>query len=281
MEQTLSFPIVARIVAPLAERLNVRFALLFLSVLGGLGTATVGCTKDAPVETVPPAVLEPDLADKPTVDPATRDAITKSRKVVGEGAGISSFPDTIRAPLASDLAHYVSDLGGEGGLIAVIETTKGTIRCELYADKTPMTVANFVGLARGLKPYQGRGDTLKPFYDGLLFHRVIPRFMIQGGDPKGDGTGGPGYQFDNEIHPLARHDGPGTLAMANSGPDTNGSQFYITERAHAQLDDKYTVFGRCKNVEVVRTIARVESDDNGRPKTAVSIKQISIIRGVL
>ena len=278
MKRTPSFPIVARIIARLARRVKVRWVLLFIGVLGGLGT---GCSKEAPVETVPPTVLEPDLVDQPTVDPATRDAITHSRQTVGAATGISSFPDGIRAPLASDLSHYVADLGPEGALLAVIETSEGTIRCQLYDDKTPMTVANFVGLARGLKPYQGRGNTPKPFYDGLLFHRVIPRFMIQGGDPKGDGTGGPGYQFDNEIHPLARHDGPGTLAMANSGPDTNGSQFYITERAHASLDDKYTVFGRCKNVDVVRTIARVESDEKGRPKKAVIIKQISIIRGAL
>ena len=105
--------------------------------------------------------------------------------------------------------------------------------------------------------------------------------MIQGGDPKGTGTGGPGYQFDNEIHPLARHDGPGTLSMANAGANTNGSQFFITEQAKDELNDKYTVFGRCKNIDVVRTIARVDKTDGDRPAKEVTIDRVAIIRGTL
>ena len=116
--------------------------------------------------------------------------------------------------------------------VATIVTNRGTIRLELHADKAPKTVANFEKLA---------GDG---FYDGLTFHRVIADFMIQGGCPQGTGTGGPGYQFEDEFHPSLRHDGPGVLSMANSGPNTNGSQFFITHVATPWLDRKHSVFGK-------------------------------------
>ncbi len=252
-----------------------RTTLLF-SVVATL--ALSGCKKDVPVETVPPDVLDPSLKKPEPEDTATKDAVEASRKSVV--AETKRYPDKVRPPLAEDLSHYVGDLGTAGSLVAVIETSMGEIRCELYEDKTPMTVANFVGLARGLKPFLDAGQpTARPFYDGLIFHRVLPTFMIQGGDPVGNGSGGPGYKFRNEINGLARHDGPGTLAMANSGPDTNGSQFYITEDARSQLDDSYTVFGRCKNIGVVRDIARVPRDDTDRPNEPVTIKRVSIIRG--
>ena len=116
--------------------------------------------------------------------------------------------------------------------IATIETPRGTIKLELFADKAPKTVANFEKLAK------------EGFYDGLKFHRVISDFMIQGGDPTGTGCGGPGYSFDDEFHPDLRHDGPGTLSMANAGPNTNGSQFFITHVACPWLDGKHSVFGK-------------------------------------
>lgn len=116
--------------------------------------------------------------------------------------------------------------------IATIETTRGTIKLELFADKVPNTVANFEKLANS------------KFYDGLTFHRVIEIFMIQGGCPRGDGTGGPGYSFDDEFHPDLRHDGPGVLSMANAGPNTNGSQFFITHVACPWLDGRHSVFGK-------------------------------------
>ena len=131
-------------------------------------------------------------------------------------------------------------------LKAVIETDKGTINLELFADKAPLTVANFVNLA-------GRG-----YYDGLKFHRVIDQFMIQGGCPQGTGTGGPGYQFADECTPDLKHDGPGVLSMANAGPGTNGSQFFITHVATPHLDGKHTVFGRVEgpaDQDVVNAIA--------------------------
>jgi len=128
---------------------------------------------------------------------------------------------------------------------ALIRTTKGDIRLDLYPDKTPVTVANFVNLAE-------RG-----YYDGVVFHRVISDFMIQGGDPTATGRGGPGYRFEDEFHPTLRHDGPGILSMANAGPGTNGSQFFITHGATPHLDNRHTVFGKVvEGQSVVDAIAQ-------------------------
>ncbi len=130
-------------------------------------------------------------------------------------------------------------------VVAEIVTNRGTIRLWLDGDKVPMTVGNFVKLAED------------KFYDGLTFHRVIPNFMIQGGCPDGKGTGGPGYEFDDEFHPALTHEGPGILAMANSGPNTNGSQFYITHTSTPHLNGKHTVFGRVvKGQKVVNAIKK-------------------------
>lgn len=128
------------------------------------------------------------------------------------------------------------------GMYARIETTRGVITCRLEFEKTPLTVCNFAGLAEGRLDTQVRSG--QPYYDGLTFHRVIPDFMIQGGCPLGNGTGGPGYNFRNEIVPSLRHDKSGVLAMANAGPHTNGSQFYITHKATPWLDGRHTVFGQ-------------------------------------
>jgi peptidyl-prolyl cis-trans isomerase A (cyclophilin A) len=186
-------------------------------------------------------------------------------------------------PTADDLAAYTADLDGEGPLYATLETTMGTIRCRLLEEEAPMTVANFVGLARGLKAWRhpATGEVSKePLYDGTIFHRVIPEFMIQGGDPLGEGRGGPGYRFANEVSADVRHDEPGTLSMANAGPGTNGSQFFITEVPQPRLDGDYNVFGRCENVDVVKEIARVEKVEPGssRPKEDVVLERVVISR---
>ena len=170
------------------------------------------------------------------------------------------------------------------GPTAVIDTTMGRMTCKLYQQQAPLAVANFVGLAEGTKdwtdPVTLKKVHGKPFYNGTTFHRVIPDFMIQGGDPRGDGTGDPGYYFNDEIDPALTFNVAGRLAMANSGPNTNGSQFYVTEAPQPALDGKYTIFGQCDTHSVVteQMIARVPRNANDKPDTPVVINKITIVR---
>lgn len=164
---------------------------------------------------------------------------------------------------------------------AIIETSLGEINCTLFPDKAPEGVSNFIGLATGTKDWTDPLNQTKrhgvPLYDGTTFHRVIPNFMIQGGDPAGNGTGTPGYEFKNETSPDLAFDKPGRLAYANRGPDTNGSQFFITDGAAAWLNGKYTIFGQCENLDIVKKIADVPRDARDKPTTPVTIKQIKIV----
>src|SRR2546426_10327908 len=169
---------------------------------------------------------------------------------------------------------------------ALIDTTAGKLTCKLFPDKAPIGVANFIGLADGTKDWTSPVTHQKkhgvPLYDGTIFHRVIPNFMIQGGDPAGNGTGDPGYKFKDEIVPTLTFDRPGRLAMANSGPATNGSQFFITEVPTPHLNGKHTIFGQCDDASValVKQIARTGRDpSNDRPFRAVKINHIKIERG--
>ena len=170
------------------------------------------------------------------------------------------------------------------GPTIVIDTTMGRLTCKTFDKQAPNAVANFIGLAEGTKDWTKTADGPKQhgkrFYDGLTFHRVIPGFMIQGGDPVGDGSGDPGYYFPDEIDPALTFSVPGRLAMANSGPNTNGSQFYITEDAVAELNGKYTIFGQCDahTVLMVASIARVQRDRNDKPVDPVVIKRVTIVR---
>jgi peptidyl-prolyl cis-trans isomerase A (cyclophilin A) len=168
---------------------------------------------------------------------------------------------------------------------AVIQTTAGDLTCTLFPKQAPIGVANFIGLADGTKDWTSPVTHAKkhgvPLYDGTIFHRVIPEFMIQGGDPAGTGAGDPGYAFKNETSPLLKFDRPGRLAYANSGPDTNGSQFFITEVAYASLNGGYTIFGQCDDATVVlvKQIARMGRDSNDRPNRPVKIVHIKIVQG--
>jgi peptidyl-prolyl cis-trans isomerase A (cyclophilin A) len=168
------------------------------------------------------------------------------------------------------------------GLYATIETNQGTMVCELYEKDAPITVKNFVDLAQGNKEWKDpKTGAMKKshYFDGLTFHRVIPDFMIQGGDPTGTGMGGPGYKFNDEISPKLKFDKPGRMAMANAGPNTNGSQFFITEAAYPSLDGHYSLFGQLiEGMDVLKKIARVPRDSNDRPKTPVVITKITIER---
>ncbi len=150
---------------------------------------------------------------------------------------------------------------------AVLKTSKGDIKLQLFAAEAPVTVANFVNLA-------SRG-----YYDGLTFHRVIPEFMIQGGCPHGTGTGGPGYRFEDECKPALKHDAPGKLSMANAGPGTNGSQFFITLGPTPHLDRRHSVFGAViDGLDVVEQIGKTRTDANDRPKTPVVMNKVTIER---
>jgi peptidyl-prolyl cis-trans isomerase A (cyclophilin A) len=181
------------------------------------------------------------------------------------------------------LKDATKDLGGKGPLVATIRTNLGTLYCDLYEDKAPNTVANFVGLARGLREiWDGQAWVAKPYYDGTTFHRVIPGFMIQGGDFKGDGSGEIWYTIPDEVHPSLKHDKSGQLCMANRGPNTNAAQFFITEGAAPHLDGSYSIFGQCIPNEIVNRIARVPQSGapNNRPLTPVVMEKVSIERRV-
>jgi cyclophilin family peptidyl-prolyl cis-trans isomerase len=226
--------------------------------------ALLGCQKDKADETKKPAA--PGETAKPAASrPKTP---TPTPKPTGDM--------TVAKPKAEDLEGYIADLAGDGKLTATFETSQGDIHCELFEKETPMTVANFVGLARGLKAWRHpRTNKVekRPLYDGLVFHRVIPNFMIQGGDPLGVGRGGPGYKFDDEFVDSLRHDKPGRLSMANAGRGTNGSQFFITEVPTPHLDNKHTIFGQCDEIDLVKKIAK----EGKREK--VTLERVVIARG--
>ncbi|MDJ1431330.1 peptidylprolyl isomerase [Halostagnicola sp. A-GB9-2] len=168
-----------------------------------------------------------------------------------------------------------------GDVTATLHTNRGDIDVELYDDRAPRTVDNFVGLATGGKtwtdPESGEEVEGEPLYDDVAFHRIIEDFMIQGGDPTETGRGGPGYQFDDEFHDDLRHDDAGILSMANSGPDTNGSQFFITLGAQPHLDDRHAVFGKVTDgMDVVNEIGDVDTNANDQPNEDVVLESVSV-----
>lgn len=162
------------------------------------------------------------------------------------------------------------------------ETNRGTFKVKLFPDKAPKTVENFLGLAEGTKewldPKSGQ-KVKRRFYDGLVFHRIIKNFMLQGGDPLGNGTGGPGYRFEDEFHPDLKHNKPGILSMANAGPNTNGSQFFITVVPTPWLDGKHTIFGEVtEGYNIVEEISKTRTGPMDRPIEPVIIQSIKVER---
>jgi peptidyl-prolyl cis-trans isomerase A (cyclophilin A) len=182
---------------------------------------------------------------------------------------------------ATSPAHKAATSAAEP--TAIIHTTAGDLHCALYPKVAPIGVQNFIALASGTKDWTSPVSHAKkhgvPLYDGTIFHRVIPSFMIQGGDPAGNGNGDPGYKFKNETSPSVTFDRPGRLAYANAGPDTNGSQFFVTEVPYPSLNGNYTIFGQCDDdaVELVKKIARMPKDGE-RPLRPIKIIHIEIHR---
>jgi peptidyl-prolyl cis-trans isomerase A (cyclophilin A) len=180
-------------------------------------------------------------------------------------------------------ARATLGLGAGEALGATFKTSMGDIHCTLRPDEAPNTVINFVQLAEGTRPWTDKasGETVtRPLYTGTIFHRVLPKFMIQGGDPEGTGAGGPGFTFADETSAEDAFDRPGLLAMANRGPNTNGSQFFITDRAKpAHLNGKHTIFGSCEDLDVVKAIATVDRDRQDRPAKDVKLQRVVVQRG--
>jgi len=207
---------------------------------------------------------------------ATLAAIALNTAGAQAGKPADDIPD---APQATAAAMVQPN-----GPTVVMDTSMGRITCRLYQKQAPVAVANFIGLAEGSKdwtdPVTKKKTQGKRYFDGTTFHRVIPEFMIQGGDPTGTGMGDPGYTFNDEFDPNLNFDRPGRLAMANSGPNTNGGQFFITEAAYDSLNQHYTLFGQCdeSSVAVVKTIARVQRDPNDKPLAPVILKKVTIVR---
>jgi peptidyl-prolyl cis-trans isomerase A (cyclophilin A) len=262
-----------------------------LSLIAPLAVlAAVACSK-TPTEPAAPAasaaVTTP--APAPPKDSAAVTTTGADNAPSAASASASEAPATDSGvvqhggadPLAGkfSLADATKGLRGSGPLIATIDTSNGAMMCKLYDDKAPNTVANFVGLARGVRPWkEPHGDWVKrAAYDGTTFHRVIKGFMIQGGDPVGTGTGEPGYVIKDELWTGAKHDRAGLLCMANRGHDTNGQQFFITDAAAAHLDGNYTIFGECSPEQTVHEIASVALNGE-KPVTPVTIKSVTITR---
>lgn len=214
-------------------------------------------------------------------------AIAQSTPPATPATPATSAPAATQAPDAlpdapSTIAHDLPPAVPTGPTV-VIDTTMGRLTCKLFDKEAPLTVANFIGLATGSKewtdPVTLKKVTNTPFYDGTTFHRVIPGFMIQGGDRLGTGEGDAGYYIPDEISPTLRFDVPGRLAMANSGPGTDGSQFFITEDVQPVLDGKYTIFGQCDphTVLMVKGITLVDRNAEDKPLTPVIMNKVTIV----
>lgn len=209
---------------------------------------------------------------------------TRKATLNGDSSSAPKLNKTQRIKVAelSRLDADVGDLKAGDKLYATFKTSMGDMKVELYWEDAPLTVANFVGLAKGSKAWlnpKTNKESHESLYKGSIFHRVIPGFMIQGGDPLGTGMGGPGYSFKDEFSPKLRHNAAGILSMANSGPNSNGSQFFITEGPTPHLDHRHSIFGKViENVALIEKIAQVSRGVNDRPVKDVVINEIIIAK---
>jgi peptidyl-prolyl cis-trans isomerase A (cyclophilin A) len=245
----------------------------------GVGLLLASCSK-APPE---PAGTRPAPAPRPAPPPSSSPGPGQTyvpRHPIHMRSGVEPAPDD---PLQGDFSidDATKGLPGKGPLTAAIDTDLGKLLCKLFDDKAPFTVANFVGLARGIRPWKDTSGKWirKPLYDGTSLHRVLKRIWIQGGDPKGDGTGGPGYAIADENWPGANHNRAGLLCMVSSGPNTSGSQFFITTAPAPKIDRQksHTVFGECGPDELIQKIAALELKGD-RPIAPPVIKSVRIER---
>ncbi len=262
-------------------------SVLAVSLSIAAAAAAVGCdlTPPEPVPDKPsPAKTEPQKAPPAQTaaePPKTAEAPKPPPKKKVTGHPPAQVKASADDPLKGvfTLADATKGLPPGKQIIATIETSMGKLECKLWDDKAPITVANFVGLARGARPWKtpdGKWEK-KPAYDGTKFHRIIKGFMIQGGDPKGNGSGEPGYVIPDEVWEDASHDRAGLICMANRGPNTNGQQFFITDAPATFLDDGYTIFGECGPEELIHKLASVEVAGE-RPKDPPEIKHITVTR---
>lgn len=242
--------------------------------VGGVLLAAA-CQRETPPEPVfereQAEVTQKKSSPPPQPAAAAKPATDSSKPVVKAAPGDPEKGDFT-------LEEATAGLPGSGELVAEIQTDLGTLTCDLFEDKAPITVANFVGLARGTRAWNDNGKWVKkPLYDGTVFHRVIRGFMLQGGDPKGNGSGGPGYEIPDEIWQGATHDRRGLLCMANRGPNTNGSQFFIMDGSAKHLDGGYTIFGHCEPDSLIEKLASVQVRGD-RAVNPTKIKTINIQR---
>lgn len=247
-------------------------------------TLALAACKSRYEEPAPPADSQKQSATPeatPAATPEASQAAAPANTAPTTTADSQPAPSPGGDPLAGkfSLADATLGLKGSGKLVADIDTSLGKLSCELYDDKAPITVANFIGLARGIRPWKAPDGTWvkRPLYDGTIFHRIIKGFMIQGGDPLGTGAGEPGYVFQDEVWPGATHDRRGLLCMANRGPNTNGAQFFIMDAAARHLDSGYTIFGSCGPDSLVEKLASVPVTGE-RPVTPPKINKVTIRR---
>jgi peptidyl-prolyl cis-trans isomerase A (cyclophilin A) len=242
--------------------------------------AALGCRTQA----APEPEGEPSRAPTSATTTTQATATSPAPAPVPAARAGSAGPDPLGGKFS--LADATKDIHGTGPLTATIDTSLGSVSCRLYDDKAPNTVANFIGLATGKRNWLDPSSntwTNKPAYDGTIFHRIIKGFMIQGGDPKGNGSGEPGYTIPDEMWPGVKHDRAGLLCMANRGANTNGAQFFITESdgpSVKALDGyhTYTVFGECGPIPTIHTIAATPTGPGDRPVTPVTINSVKISR---